>query len=150
MDFETMIRAAVQEGKSLEDIASEVGATLNKVQEEARTKKTAKQECLDKWSEIFHEHYDAGHLDLSDVSALAVLVCQGSYPDWTLADLEQFRDSVRNSITSLAEMQGKEIGEVITGLFNDIFGTKGKREEKKPCRGCKGDTDPVREFLKTL
>lgn len=154
MDFEAMIRAAVNEGKSLEDIASEVGATLNKVQAETRTKVSERQMTLDKWNEIFNEHYEAGKLDLSDVAALATLVCEKEYPKWTADDLEGFHESVKTNIAHLAHLQGMSVGEIL-GEFMNEFSTKGKREEK-PCDNCKNVPQPksdrlkIQEFLKSL
>ena len=144
MNFETMIREALNEGKSLEDIASEVGATLNKVQNETKVA-NAKAKMLDDWEDAFNKHYVNDRIDLNDVAHIASIVCAEAYPNWTLKDLENFHEGVKRTISSLADMQTKKPGEILHDLFSEMFEpeTRGKREKKS-------DSDRIREFLDKL
>lgn len=145
MDFETMIRDALKNGKSLEDIASEVGATLNKVQKEANAR-DVKKELLEEWKTKFNSHYSKSDLDLNDVATLAVLVCEKEYSDWTSEDLSQFRTNVKASIKTLADMQTKKPGEVFDDIVKEFFGTRGKKKDSNVLT----DRDRVRRFLDSL
>lgn len=150
MDFEAMIRAAMKEGKSLEDIASEVGKTLNKVQDETK-EKGRKVQCLNDWKEIFNEHYTSGKLDLSDVAALAVIVCEPDYPNWAYEDLMKLFKQIKEAIKLHADMQGKGVKEVFAQLNNTVDDLLGTIDKK--CSGTyhkESDVDRIKRFLDKL
>lgn len=137
MNFEGLIRAQLQEGVSLENLAEELGNTLNKIQaENNRPKKSEKDEYLENLETLFHKHWINEHLDMHDLTAIAVLIMQGSYPNWTVKDMQEFRETVDKNIHTAAELQGKSfsemlgsIGKIFESLEGDTSALKGKREK---------------------
>lgn len=119
MDFETMIRAAMREGASLEDIAGDVGAVLNKIQGEGKT--NSKQKALNQWLDGFNECYSNDKVTISDVATLAALICAEDYPNWTIKDLESYRSNVENNLIILAEMQGKPTREIFSDMLKPLI-----------------------------
>lgn len=137
MNFEDMIRAQLQGGASLEDLAKEFGNTLNKIQaENNQPKKSDKGEYLENLEALLNKHWANENLDMHDLTALAVLIIQKTYPLWTVKDMQEFRETVDRNVRTAAELQGKNlsemlgsIGKIFESLEGDISVPKGKREK---------------------
>lgn len=121
MNFEDMIRACLNNGSTPEKLATEFGGLLNKIQaENHEPKRNEKQEYLDNLEDIFACDYKKEHLTIKDLAILAVLIVQGDYPDWTIEDMQEFREGVEHSVRGLAELQGKGLADLtdyVKGLF---------------------------------
>lgn len=141
MDFEAMIRAQVASGKSIEEIAKSMNGALNSIQDEVKKKqekaKTAaevKESYIDGIEHVFWSNVKEEVLDISDVTALALLVVQSKYPKWTVEDCEEFREKMELNIKVTAEMQGKSIDDAILDgikvVTNKFVNTPTKADDK--------------------
>lgn len=153
MDFEAVIRAALKDGNSMEDIASAVGATMNKIQAEQK-KVDGKKRCLEEWKEVFDNHYKNNDLTMSDVASLAVIISANDHPEWTLADLMPLQQSMKESLLTLTDINGKEFREALSSLMHNVFGPINRKENGK-CGGCaKSAIDNaekrIKDFLDSL
>lgn len=137
MNFEDMIRVRCHDGASFEDLAKEFEDALNKIQiENNRPKKNNKDEYLGNLEDLFNEHWANGPLGMHDLTALAVIIVQKAYPNWTVKDMQEFRETVDKNVRTAAELQGKSlsemlgsIGKIFESLEGDTSAPKGKREK---------------------
>lgn len=156
MDFKDMILAKLNHGASMEDIAKELGDTMNTIQAEnaARAKKNSRQGCIEAIEKSFWDNVKRESLNIRDVTALAVLVLESDYPEWTVEDIRDFRESVESSIKVLAEMQGKGPGEMLEvamrTMAQDFNNAKTRAKNMKDCGEPKDDWARLKSFLNDI
>ena len=174
MDFETMIRTEVRNGKSVDDLCSIISSALNEVLQEENQKKVQidkRKQTVESVRQVFVSNYDKGHLGLPDVGALAVLCVEKDYPDWTEDDIQKFHQAVVDNVKTLAELQGKSPMESLAKVFSDIFDNAANKSNKnaagaskEKCNGTCGvdktctcgkdkvktDAERIREFINRL
>lgn len=164
-DFNTLIRNAMANGATAEDIAEQVGSILNEI-EANKSKVNKRQAAVDSIEETFHKNYASKHLSISDVAALALLVVEKDYPDWTPEDINDFMASVDENVRIIAKMiKGnplENIGELLSALKDEtkgrlvgclkLGGTDRKCEDKCSCEksNVKSDIERIKEFLNSL
>lgn len=172
MDFETMIRAELRNGKSIDDIAKIMSTAINDVLQEENQKLAQTEErkqVIESVRQVFVSNYEKGHFDLSDVGALAVLCVEKDYPNWTKEDLQKFHQAVVDNVKILADLQGKSPMKSLAKMFNDLFDdinnskkTAAGAEKEKRVSTCgdkdctcgkprpKSDAERIRDFINRL
>lgn len=92
--------------------------TLDELIEKMDTKKAEdesrrKEEYIKKVGDIFHSDYTRGSLSIPTVAALALLVCQEDYPNWTIENMNEFIETIDRVVRMAAEMVGKDLMEML-------------------------------------
>lgn len=142
MDFEAMIRAELAKGRKMEDIAKQVGASMNKIQDEENTKANSRNSKVAEIEKLFWDHIKSQKLELEDVAYLALLVVQDRYPEWTKDNIEGFVNSVQTNVDMLAKIQTKSTNEIVNEVMGEIFSPINKRMET--------DREKIRKFLDNI
>lgn len=174
MDFETMIRTEVRNGKSIDDLCSIISSALNEVLQEENQKKAQideRKQTIESIRQTFVSSCDKKCLNLADVGALAVLCVEKDYPSWTVDDIQKFHQAVVDNVKTLAELQGKSPMESLAKVFGDIFDNAANKSNKtaassskEKCGGTCGvdkictcgkdkvktDAERIREFINRL
>lgn len=153
MDFESMIRDAIKQGMSTEDISKAVTNAMNKCEAEARERDKQSKKGLF-ISGIKDDVYDAFEdrnwedNNYSDVANWAMIIASYRHPEWSEDTLRQFMKSVEDSIKMLDKMQGWSIEDMkkymkteMEKIFPSLRATKEKVSR---------DTDIVSKFLRDL
>lgn len=174
-DLYDIIKQYINEGVSIEDTARDIGDILNGIQaEKNRSPKEIREDYIDDIWDRFFVHFDTKDVySVDDLADFAVMVYAPEYPNWTLEDMETFREAIISGTKLTADMVGKSPEDMFETLVGDIskqmeemgIFSHGKREasnkSKENCgtdRLCQKDScncekersdyDKIREFLK--
>jgi hypothetical protein len=135
-DFESLIREALSNGASYEDIASSFSDILNRVEE--KDKANPAEELVDRYYDDFAIAYDT-EVDFSfeTIAKLIAAVAYNEHPDWSVEDVEECKNLVEHNIEYCIEMVGKSPFQGLKDVFSKV-------EEKLE------DEDIVSDWLRIL
>lgn len=140
--YEIMIRDAMQNGSTQEEIAKAFTDAMNRISEA-----NAADNLLDEIESTFYGNVDDLSLTEDDVGRVAALVYSKSNPKWTAKDIEQFMQAMTvTAKTSARVVNAKSLDEVIDIAVDSISDALAKSVPQ-----VKGnDEDSIMEFLKHL
>lgn len=130
--YEIMIRDAMQNGSTQEEIAKAFTDAMNRISE-ANAADRERDNLLDEIESTFYGNVDDLSLTEDDVA----LVYSKSNPKWTANDIKQFMQAM----TSARVVNAKSLDEVIDSISDALAGSMNK---------AKTDEDNIMEFLRHL
>ena len=157
MTLEKKLNKLLAGGASTDEVYKRLNEALDAIEAEekqkADKKKNEREEALKDYEEEFHSSYMNENMDLDDVAALAVLVCESDYPEWTAKDIDGFFETVKETIKLAAQTVGKSNAEITKMLAKDFSDRIG--ETMKKVRGplenpFAWDDSAISKFLKDL
>lgn len=131
--YEIMIRDAMQNGSTQEEIAKAFTDAMNRISE-ANAADHERDILLDEIESTFYGNVDDLSLTEDDVGRVAALVYSKSNPKWTANDIMQ-------AMTSARVVNAKSLDEVIDSISDALAGSMNK---------AKTDEDNIMEFLRHL
>ena len=131
--YEIMIRDAMQNGSTQEEIAKAFTDAMNRISE-ANAADHERDILLDEIESTFYGNVD--DLSLTE-DRVAALVYSKSNPKWTANDIKQFMQAM----TSARVVNAKSLDEVIDSISDALAGSMNK---------AKTDEDNIMEFLRHL
>lgn len=131
--YEIMIRDAMQNGFTQEEIAKAFTDAMNRISEA-----NAADNLLDEIKSTFYGNVDDLSLTEDDVGRVAALVYSKSNPKWTANDIKQFMQAMTvTAKTSARVVNAKSLDEVIDSISDALAGSM-------------TDEDNIMEFLRHL
>lgn len=147
--YEIMIRDAMQNGSTQEEIAKAFTDAMNRISE-ANAADRERDNLLDEIESTFYENVDDLSLTEDDVGRVAALVYSKSNPKWTAKDIEQFMQAMTvTAKTSARVVNAKSLDEVIDIAVDSISDALAKSVPQVK-GNTKSDEDSIMEFLKHL
>ena len=147
--YEIMIRDAMQNGSTQEEIAKAFTDAMNRISE-ANAADCERDILLDEIESTFYENVDDLSLTEDDVGRVAALVYSKSNPKWTAKDIEQFMQAMTvTAKTSARVVNAKSLDEVIDIAVDSISDALAKSVPQVK-GNTKSDEDSIMEFLKHL
>lgn len=145
--YEIMIRDAMQNGFTQEEIAKAFTDAMNRISE-ANAADRERDILLDEIESTFYENVDDLSLTENDVGRVAALVYSKSNPKWTAKDIEQFMQAMTvTAKTSAKVVNAESLDEVIDiavdSISDALAGSMNKAKAKT-------DEDNIMEFLRHL
>lgn len=139
IDYDALVAAGLEDGASIEEIAKGISQALNqaKTKQEEKEKPTPREEVLTHFEDTFKKHYEAGHLNLSDIAAMLVLsVAQ---------DTEEGLTMDKEELGKFFDFAETYIGSALTNykIFKNL---QSKKEELRTSVTTIGDA--IQEFLR--
>lgn len=138
--YEIMIRDAMQNGSTQEEIAKAFTDAMNRISE-ANAADHERDILLDEIESTFYGNVDDLSLTEDDVGRVAALVYSKSNPKWTANDIKQFMQAM----TSARVVNAKSLDEVIDIAVDSISDALAGSMNK-----AKTDEDNIMEFLRHL
>ena len=138
--YEIMIRDAMQNGSTQEEIAKAFTDAMNRISE-ANAADRERDNLLDEIESTFYGNVDDLYLTEDDVGRVAALVYSKSNPKWTANDIKQFMQAM----TSARVVNAKSLDEVIDIAVDSISDALAGSMNK-----AKTDEDNIMEFLRHL
>lgn len=138
--YEIMIRDAMQNGSTQEEIAKAFTDAMNRISE-ANAADRERDILLDEIESTFYGNVDDLSLTEDDVGRVAALVYSKSNPKWTANDIKQFMQAM----TSARVVNAKSLDEVIDIAVDSISDALAGSMNK-----AKTDEDNIMEFLRHL
>ena len=147
--YEIMIRDAMQNCSTQEEIAKAFTDAMNRISE-ANAADHERDNLLDEIESTFYENVDDLSLTEDDVGRVAALVYSKSNPKWTAKDIEQFMQAMTvTAKTSAKVVNAESLDEVIDIAVDSISDTLAKSMSQ--IKGnTRSDEDNIMEFLKHL
>lgn len=142
--YEIMIRDAMQNGSTQEEIAKAFTDAMNRISE-ANAADHERDILLDEIESTFYGNVDDLSLTEDDVGRVAALVYSKSNPEWTANDIKQFMQAM----TSARVVNAKSLDEVIDIAVDSISDALAKSVPQVK-GNTKSDEDSIMEFLKHL
>lgn len=143
--YEIMIRDAMQNGSTQEEIAKAFTDAMNRISE-ANAADRERDILLDEIESTFYGNVDDLSLTEDDVGRVAALVYSKSNPKWTANDIKQFMQAMTvTAKTSARVVNAKSLDEVIDSISDAL--AKSVPQVKG---NTKSDEDSIMEFLKHL
>lgn len=143
--YEIMIRDAMQNGSTQEEIAKAFTDAMNRISE-ANAADHERDILLDEIESTFYGNVDDLSLTEDDVGRVAALVYSKSNPKWTANDIKQFMQNMTvTAKTSARVVNAKSLDEVIDSISDAL--AKSVPQVKG---NTKSDEDSIMEFLKHL
>lgn len=135
--YEIMIRDAMQNGSTQEEIAKAFTDAMNRISEA-----NERDNLLDEIESTFYGNVDDLSLTEDDVGRVAALVYSKSNPKWTANDIKQFMQAmIVTAKTSAKVVNAESLDEVIDSIFDALASSMNKT---------KIDEDNIMEFLRHL
>lgn len=148
MDFKDMVKAGLDSGKSIYDIAIEMTNALNETQRELENE-DSKDTYINKIDEEFWSAVDSQCLDKDDVAKLALLVYADDHPEWSKETAEQFCKQVKGQLNLLARTVDADMEKAFDKLLEAMdeelkdIDNNSKKSKDHLCScgalGCTGD-----------
>ena len=146
--YEIMIRDAMQNGSTQEEIAKAFTDAMNRISE-ANAADHERDILLDEIESTFYGNVDDLSLTEDDVGRVAALVSK-SNPKWTANDIKQFMQAMTvTAKTSARVVNAKSLDEVIDIAVDSISDALAKSVPQVK-GNTKSDEDSIMEFLKHL
>ena len=114
MNYEDMIRDAINAGTSPEDIAKSFTDAFNKVQKETTSKQLERDNLIDEMYDIFIDNVDEEDYDVEDIGRLAAIIYANRHPEWSAKDIKDYADQMNQSAAFAAKLVA--VDDVDTGL----------------------------------
>lgn len=147
--YEIMIRDAMQNGSTQEEIAKAFTDAMNRISE-ANAADHERDILLDEIESTFYGNVDDLSLTEDDVGRVAALVYSKSNPKWTAKDIEQFMQAMTvTAKTSARVVNAESLDEVIDIAVDSISEALAKSVPQVK-GNTKSDEDSIMEFLKHL
>ena len=154
MNYENMIRNAINAGTSPEDIAKSFTDAFNKVQKETTSKQLERDNLIDEMYDIFIDNVDAEDYDVEDIGRLAAIIYANRHPEWSAKDIKEYADQMNQSAAFAAKLVA--IDDLDTGLsiLEDEIKSQISKALQKPTSEeidvKPSDEDIVKKFLNGL
>lgn len=147
--YEIMIRDAMQNGSTQEEIAKAFTDAMNRISE-ANAADHERDILLDEIESTFYGNVDDLSLTEDDVGRVAALVYSKSNPKWAANDIKQFMQAMTvTAKTSARVVNAKSLDEVIDIAVDSISDALAKSVPQVK-GNTKSDEDSIMEFLKHL
>lgn len=135
--YEIMIRDAMQNGSTQEEIAKAFTDAMNRISE-ANAADHERDILLDEIESTFYGNVDDLSLTEDDVGRVAALVYSKSNPKWTANDIKQFMQAmIVTAETSAKVVTAESLDEVIDSISDALASSM-------------NDEDNIIEFLRYL
>ena len=144
--YEIMIRDAMQNGSTQEEIAKAFTDAMNRISE-ANAADRERDILLDEIESTFYENVDDLSLTENDVGRVAALVYSKSNPKWTANDIKQFMQAM---IITAKVVNAESLDEVIDIAVDSISDALAGSMNKAKGGNTRSDEDSIMEFLKHL
>lgn len=143
--YEIMIRDAMQNGSTQEEIAKAFTDAMNRISE-ANAADRERDILLDEIESTFYENVDDLSLTEDDVGRVAALVYSKSNPKWTANDIKQFMQAMTETAKVVNAESLDEVIDIVVDSISDAL-AKSMSQIKGNTRS---DEDNIMEFLKHL
>lgn len=154
MNYEDMIRDAINAGTSSEDIAKSFTDAFNKVQKETTSKQLERDNLIDEMYDIFIDNVDAEDYDVEDIGRLAAIIYANRHPEWSAKDIKKYADQMNQSAAFAAKLVGVDDLDTGLSILEDEIKSQITRALQKPTSEeinvKPSDEDIVKKFLNGL
>lgn len=154
MNYEDMIRDAINAGTSPEDIAKSFTDAFNKVQKETTSKQLERDNLIDEMYDIFIDNVDAEDYDVEDIGRLAAIIYANRHPEWSAKDIKEYADQVNQSAAFAAKLVAVDDLDTGLSILEDEIKSQITRALQKPISEeinvKPSDEDIVKKFLNGL
>lgn len=154
MNYENMIRDAINAGTSPEDIAKSFTDAFNKVQKETTSKQLERDNLIDEMYDIFIDNVDAEDYDVKDIGRLAAIIYANRHPEWSAKDIKEYADQMNQSAAFAAKLVAVDDLDTGLSILEDEIKSQITRALQKPASEESNvkpsDEDIVKKFLNGL
>ena len=154
MNYEDMIRDAINAGTSPEDIAKSFTDAFNKVQKETTSKQLERDNLIDEMYDIFIDNVDAEDYDVEDIGRLAAIIYAERHPEWSAKDIKEYADQMNQSAAFAAKLVGVDDLDAGLSILEDEIKSQITKALRKPTSEeidvKPSDEDIVKKFLSGL
>lgn len=154
MNYEDMIRDAINAGTSPEDIAKNFTDAFNKVQKETTSKQLERDNLIDEMYDIFIDNVDAEDYDVEDIGRLAVIIYANRHPEWSAKDINDYADQMNQSAAFAAKLVAVDDLDTGLSILEDEIKSQISKALRKPTSEetniKPSDEDIVKKFLNGL
>lgn len=154
MNYEDMIRDAINAGTSPEDIAKSFTDAFNKVQKETTSKQLERDNLIDEMYNIFIDSIDAKDYDVEDIGRLAAIIYANRHPEWSAKDIKEYADQMNQSAAFAAKLVAVDDLDTGLSILEDEIKSQITKALRKPISEevniKPSDEDVVKKFLNGL
>ena len=154
MNYEDMIRDAINAGTSPEDIAKSFTDAFNKVQKETTSKQLERDNLIDEMYDIFIDNVDAEDYDVEDIGRLAAIIYANRHPEWSAKDIKEYADQMNQSAAFAAKLVAVDDLDTGLSILEDEIKSQISKALRKPTSEESNikpsDEDIVKKFLSGL
>lgn len=154
MNYENMIRDAMKNGVSPEDIAKSFTDAFNKVQKETTSKQLERDNLIDEMYDIFIDNVDAEDYDVEDIGRLAAIIYANRHPEWSAKDIKEYADQMNQSAAFAAKLVAVDDLDTGLSILEDEIKSQISKALRKPTSEetnvKPSDEDIVKKFLNGL
>lgn len=154
MNYEDMIRDAINAGTSPEDIAKSFTDAFNKVQKETTSKQLERDNLIDEMYDIFIDNVDAEDYDVEDIGRLAAIIYANRHPEWSAKDIKEYADQMNQSAAFAAKLVAVDDLDTGISILEDEIKSQISKALRKPTSEESNvkpsDEDIVKKFLNGL
>lgn len=154
MNYEDMIRDAINAGTSPEDIAKSFTDAFNKVQKETTSKQLERDNLIDEMYDIFIDNVDAEDYDVKDIGRLAAIIYANRHPEWSAKDIKEYADQMNQSAAFAAKLVAVDDLDTGLSILEDEIKSQITKALRKPTSEESNvkpsDEDIVKKFLNGL
>ena len=154
MNYEDMIRDAINAGTSPEDIAKSFTDAFNKVQKETTSKQLERDNLIDEMYDIFIDNVDAEDYDVEDIGRLAAIIYANRHPEWSAKDIKEYADQMNQSAAFAAKLVAVDDLDTGLSILEDEIKSQISKALRKPTSEevniKPSDEDVVKKFLNGL
>lgn len=154
MNYEDMIRDAINAGTPPEDIAKNFTDAFNKVQKETSSKQLERDNLIDEMYDIFIDNVDAEDYDVEDIGRLAAIIYANRHPEWSAKDIKEYADQMNQSAAFAAKLVAVDDLDTGLSILEDEIKSQISKALRKPTSEESNvkpsDEDIVKKFLSGL
>lgn len=154
MNYEDMIRDAMKNGVSPEEIAKNFTDAFNKVQKEDSCKQLERDNLIDEMYDIFIDNVDAEDYDVKDIGRLAAIIYANRHPEWSAKDIKEYADQMNQSAAFAAKLVAVDDLDTGLSILEDEIKSQISKALRKPISEESNvkpsDEDIVKKFLSGL
>ena len=154
MNYEDMIRDAINAGTSPEDIAKSFTDAFNKVQKETTSKQLERDNLIDEMYDIFIDNVDVEDYDVEDIGRLAAIIYANRHPEWSAKDIKEYADQMNQSAAFAAKLVAVDDLDTGLSILEDEIKSQISKALQKPTSEetniKPSDEDIVKKFLNGL
>lgn len=154
MNYEDMIRDAINAGTSPEDIAKSFTDAFNKVQKETTSKQLERDNLIDEMYDIFIDNVDVEDYDVEDIGRLAAIIYANRHPEWSAKDIKDYADQMNQSAAFAAKLVAVDDLDTGLSILEDEIKSQISKALRKPTSEetniKPSDEDIVKKFLNGL
>lgn len=154
MNYEDMIRDAMKNGVSPEEIAKNFTDAFNKVQKEDSCKQLERDNLIDEMYDIFIDNVDAEDYDVEDIGRLAAIIYANRHPEWSAKDIKEYADRMNQSAAFAAKLVAVDDLDTGLSILEDEIKSQISKALRKPTSEESNvkpsDEDIVKKFLNGL